>query len=1069
MENIRNKVKRKKSPGAAAVALMLLSAVALYGAGQPLSIAEQGSFAVGGSVAKRDGIFDPSRFAGWSRIAEEGQTYHGNHGVVDYQVPTGAKGAALLYVHGFGQSGRCWRTTPDGRDGFATLMLRRGHPAYVVSLPGRGDAGRTTAEKEVRPVADEAFWFNIWRMGDWPQHHSGSQFPQDEASLNQFFRQMTPDLSGGVMADDVAAIEGMAVRAGGGVLVTHSAGGLPGWLAAMRNEAVSGVAAYEPGGFVFPEGEAPAPMPGATGALAGVEVPVDDFLRLCRIPIVIYFGDYIPAEDEVSQRLGDENWRVRLAMGRRFAECVNRHGGKAALVVLPEIGIKGNTHFLFQEKNNMELADTLEKWLADNGLAARAFNFKTPAQIAAENNYNDNPFGLLYAGALRSNEPGKVQIHPVAYDNLGITVAANVYTPAGYDPGRAKAWPAVCVAHPNGGVKEQVAGLYAQKLAEAGFVTVAADAIYQGSSGGSPRYIDIPSNRIADIRRMVDVIAQFPGVDPDRIGLLGICGGGGYSFKAAQTDKRIRALATISAFNTGLVRREGFLGTQRDTVQKRLAEASAARAAEAAGGSAVYPPEMLDMPQEKGLALAQDLYRDGYEYYGITHRHPRSAFASTVSGMMETVGWDARDGASLLTAPLLMIAGSEADTLYLTRGMFAAATGTADKELFIVKGAHHIDTYWKPEHVAQISGKISSFFSSRLAAGDSGERVSANSVQPAGDNAVSGSGNALSAVERAVVAIGAATARGDQAALAAALNAGFEAGLSLNEAKELVGQLYAYCGFPRALNAAATLMAVADERTAAGKRPAEGPVNSPLPSGSSRDFGRENQTRLCGREVKGALFDFHPQLDEYLKAHLFGDIFARDSVSWRIREIVTIAALAARRETEPQMKSHLGVGRINGISGAQAAEILHLVRCPEDPALLPPDWSAFPVGEPNAAYARYFTGRSFLAPVSRAQQNISAVTFAPGCRNNWHIHHAGKDGGQILMVTAGEGYYREWGKPARRLCKGDMVNIPAGVRHWHGAAPDSWFQHLAVEVPGVDCHTEWLEPVSDQAYAAAVK
>lgn len=217
MENIRHKAKRKKSPGAAAVALMLLSAVALCGAGQPLSIAEQGSFAVGGSVVKRDGTFDPSRFVGWSRIAEEGQTYHGNHGVVDYQVPAGAKGAALLYVHGFAQSGRCWSATPDGRDGFATLMLRKGHPAYVISLPGRGDAGRTTAEREIRPVVDEAFWFNIWRMGDWPQHHSGSQFPQDETSLSQFFRQMTPDLSGGVMADNVAAIEGMAVRAGCGL------------------------------------------------------------------------------------------------------------------------------------------------------------------------------------------------------------------------------------------------------------------------------------------------------------------------------------------------------------------------------------------------------------------------------------------------------------------------------------------------------------------------------------------------------------------------------------------------------------------------------------------------------------------------------------------------------------------------------------------------------------------------------------------------------------------------------------------------------------------------------------
>ena len=322
----------------------------------------------------------------------------------------------------------------------------------------------------------------------------------------------------------------------------------------------------------------------------------------------------------------------------------------------------------------------------------------------------------------------------------------------------------------------------------------------------------------------------------------------------------------------------------------------------------------------------------------------------------------------------------------------------------------------------------------------------------------------LTQKELAIVDLSAATARGDQAALAAALNRGFDAGLTLNEAKELVGQLYAYCGFPRALNAAATLMKVASER-----KPSEGRAPNPPPQGKSIDFGTANQTKLCGRPVKGPLFDFHPQLDEYLKAHLFGDIFARDNVDWRTREIATIAALAARPETEPQMRSHIGVGKVNGVTDEQAAAILRLVRRPEDPALLPPDWSAFPVGEPNVAYAKYFTGRSFLAPVSRKQLHVSAVTFEPGCRNNWHIHHAAKGGGQILICTAGEGFYQEWGKPAVRMRPGDTVNIPAGVKHWHGAAPGSWFQHLAMEVPGEGGRTEWLEPVDDKAYAEATK
>ncbi len=325
----------------------------------------------------------------------------------------------------------------------------------------------------------------------------------------------------------------------------------------------------------------------------------------------------------------------------------------------------------------------------------------------------------------------------------------------------------------------------------------------------------------------------------------------------------------------------------------------------------------------------------------------------------------------------------------------------------------------------------------------------------------------LTAKETAIVAIGAGTARGEQDKLGAAFKAGFDAGLTLNEAKELVGQLYAYCGFPRALNAAATLMKVADE-----VKPAEGRA-ADLPRGSLGDkaleIGTANQTRLCGGPVKGALFDFHPQLDEYLKTHLFGDIFARSNVDWRTREIVTIAALAARPETAPQMKAHIAIGKLNGITDAQAEAILRRVQCPCDPANLPADWSPIPVGEPNTAYAKYFIGNSYLHKLTLDQVPAFGVTFEPGCRNNWHIHHAKTGGGQMLIVTAGEGYYQEWGRPARRIRKGDTVNIPANVKHWHGAAPDGWFQHIALEVPGTEQSNEWCEPVDDAAYAEATK
>ena len=327
----------------------------------------------------------------------------------------------------------------------------------------------------------------------------------------------------------------------------------------------------------------------------------------------------------------------------------------------------------------------------------------------------------------------------------------------------------------------------------------------------------------------------------------------------------------------------------------------------------------------------------------------------------------------------------------------------------------------------------------------------------------------LTAKENAIVDIGAWTARGEQDKLGAAFKAGFDAGLTLNEAKELVGQLYAYCGFPRALNAAGTLMGVWDGRAPAWT---EGPAAS-MPRGSlgaqALTVGTANQTKLCGGPVKGALFDFHPQLDEYLKTHLFGDIFARDILDWRTREIVTIAALAARPETAPQMKAHIAIGKNNGVTDAQAAAIVRRVQVAATSAAIPADWSPIPVGELNTAYAKYFIGNSYLHKLTLDQVPAFGVTFEPGCRNNWHIHHAKTGGGQMLIVTAGEGFYQEWGKPARRLKKGDTVNIPANVKHWHGAAPNCWFQHIALEVPGTEQSNEWCEPVDDKAYAEATK
>ncbi|EKN6263240.1 alpha/beta hydrolase [Yersinia enterocolitica] len=318
---------------------------------------------------------------------------------------------------------------------------------------------------------------------------------------------------------------------------------------------------------------------------------------------------------------------------------------------------------------------------------------------------------MVYDGAITENVKGKVNIHPVKYDLHGIQIAANVYTPANYDP--AKKYPAVVVAHPNGGVKEQVAGLYAQRLAEHGYITITADAAYQGASGGMPRNVDKPANRIEDIHGMADYISQYPGVDTTRIGLLGICGGGGYSLKAAQTDKRFKALATLSMFDSGLVRRNGYQDSQLSTIQDRLKQASDARAKEVATGEITYTGD-AQLTDEQIAKLPFDLYRQGFEYYGKTHAHPNSTFRYTLSSLLDLMSFDAQSNMDLINQPLLMIAGTKADSRYMTESAFKKSTGTQNKELFLIDGATHIETYWVPRYVDQAMSKIDNFFDKNI-------------------------------------------------------------------------------------------------------------------------------------------------------------------------------------------------------------------------------------------------------------------------------------------------------------------------------------------------------------------
>ena len=331
---------------------------------KPLVIAEQGSFAAGGTVVQTAGEFDYTK-----PTNPAGQTLHGDHAYVFYQRPVHAKKLPLVFLHGAGQSAKTWESTPDGRDGFQNIFLRKGYSTYLVDQPRRGRAGQSTVAANVPAATIDQLWYSNFRLGNWPDFYPGVQFPQDKASLEQFFRQMTPNTGAydeGVIAKAMAAT---FAKAGDGILVTHSLGGGPGWRTVMLSDKVKAVAAFEPGsGFVFPKGEVPDPLPSTSpfGALGASAVSMEDFIKLTKVPIIIYYGDYIPAE--MTDEWNKDNWRVRLIMARKFADAINRHGGDATVVHLPEIGIYGNTHFLFSDLNNVEIAEHFAKWLKEKHL-----------------------------------------------------------------------------------------------------------------------------------------------------------------------------------------------------------------------------------------------------------------------------------------------------------------------------------------------------------------------------------------------------------------------------------------------------------------------------------------------------------------------------------------------------------------------------------------------------------------------------------------------------------------------------------------------------------------------------
>jgi len=360
----------------------------------------------------------------------------------------------------------------------------------------------------------------------------------------------------------------------------------------------------------------------------------------------------------------------------------------------------------------------------------------------------------------------------------------------------------------------------------------------------------------------------------------------------------------------------------------------------------------------------------------------------------------------------------------------------------------------------------------------------------------------LNAKQQKIVAIAAFTASGDLQKLRAALNEGLDAGLTVNEIKEILVQLYAYAGFPRSLNGINTFIDAMEERGKKGIKDVPGREPSPLPANkSSIELGTEIQTRLIGAPATGKYIAFAPAIDKFLKGHLFGDIFGRDNLDFQSREIATISALANIEGVNPQLQSHFNIGLNVGLTEAQmrslisvlevnvgkkeadnANEILSKVlstrqtvqsaapaagihaATKEDPQTISITRSGAQASATGSA--EYFTGSVCIDPLFQAHGPSRAsgaiVTFEPGARTAWHAHPFG----QTLIVTAGSGRIQRWGGPIEEIRQGDVVWIPASLKHWHGAAPNTAMTHIAIQEQLNGKAADWMEKVSDEQYQA---
>ena len=307
---------------------------------------------------------------------------HCDHGYVEWQIPRNPRGTPIVMVHA--SSTKTWDTTFDGRDGFRNIFLNRGFPIYMTDLPRTGRAGQGCATTTYTPRADnDQASFTTWRLGLWlpgnptPDYYPGVQFPKSPAALNEFLRIQYPEFN--APENEQVETDALAVlldEIGPAVVLTHSSTGIRGWITATKTAKVAAMVSYEPGNVVFPEGEVPPPLRRMDGTMlpAGNVVPMADFMKLTRFPIQIVWGDYIPSKAEavnVGPRLTLDNRRINVERAKLMVAAINRHGGRATNIMLPEIGITGNTHFPMMDLNNVRIADLLSRFLADNRLDQR--------------------------------------------------------------------------------------------------------------------------------------------------------------------------------------------------------------------------------------------------------------------------------------------------------------------------------------------------------------------------------------------------------------------------------------------------------------------------------------------------------------------------------------------------------------------------------------------------------------------------------------------------------------------------------------------------------------------------